>query len=80
MGIILYLARLVAHNNLGLAIGIHGGWVLILASLDTLNCYHYTDKIQGWLIGKKGQPLGSLAGLMVVLLAGILILIFREFN
>ncbi len=74
MGMVLYLARLVAGGNLGLAIGIHGGWVLVLASLDTFDCYDYTDKIQGWIVGKKGQPLGSLAGVGVVLLTGILLL------
>lgn len=71
MGIVLYLARLVAGGNLGLAIGIHGGWVLVLATMDTLNCYHYTDKFQSWIVGKKDQPLGSLAGFTIVTLAGI---------
>jgi membrane protease YdiL (CAAX protease family) len=74
MGMVLYLARLVAGGNLGIAIGIHGGWVLVLASLDTFDCYDYNDQVQGWLVGKKGQPLGSLAGVAVVLLTGILLL------
>ncbi len=73
MGIVLFVSRLVAHGNLGLAIGLHGGWVFVLASLDTLDCYEYTDKFPAWIVGKKTQPLGSIAGLSVVILAGIIL-------
>lgn len=79
MGLVLYLARLVANNHLGLAIGIHGGWVFILGVLDTFDCYSYTDQSKGWIVGKKGQPLGSLAGISIVIIAGIILLFINRY-
>lgn len=68
MGIVLFYARFIDDGNLGLAIGLHGGWVFILACVDTFNIYSYNPSKKDWLIGKKDQPLGSIAGLGVLAL------------
>ncbi|WP_373480476.1 lysostaphin resistance A-like protein [Geminocystis sp.] len=71
MGIVLFYARIINNGSLGLAIGLHGGWVFILACVDTFNLYTYNPLSRGWLIGKKDQPLGSMAGLAVLLLTSL---------
>ncbi len=81
MGMILVGARLVDGGSLGLAIGLHAGWVFSLAYLDTAELYVYTGKGVSWLAGKQGQPLASVAGIMVLLLtAGILVLFNHYLN
>lgn len=71
MGVILVIARLVDHDRLGLAIGLHSGWIFTLSCLDTANLYSFSENIPQWLAGKPGQPLASVAGLMVLLLTGL---------
>lgn len=71
MGIVLFYARFIDDGSLGLAIGLHGGWVFILACIDTFNIYSYNPSEKGWLIGKKDQPLGSIAGLGVLFLTSL---------
>ncbi|BAQ66903.1 CPBP family intramembrane glutamic endopeptidase [Geminocystis sp. NIES-3709] len=68
MGLVLFYARTLNNYSLGLSIGLHGGWVLILACIDTFDLYRYNPDAQSWLIGKKDQPLASIAGLMVLLI------------
>ncbi|BAQ60187.1 abortive infection protein [Geminocystis sp. NIES-3708] len=78
MGIVLFYARIIDGGSLGLAIGLHGGWVFVLACVDTFNLYRYNPSGKSWLIGKKDQPLGSIAGLSVLLLT-ILFLGLKNF-
>jgi hypothetical protein len=73
MGIVLYYARFIDDGSLGLAIGLHGGWVFILACVDTFNLYTYNPSGKSWLIGKKDQPLGSIAGLGVLFLSSLIL-------
>ncbi|WP_308253865.1 type II CAAX endopeptidase family protein [Geminocystis sp. GBBB08] len=77
MGIVLFYARIIDNGSLGLAIGLHGGWVFVLACIDTFNIFSYNPKQKSWLIGKKDQPLGSIAGLGVLLLTS-LFLVFQS--
>lgn len=73
MGMILVGARLVNQNSLGLAMGLHAGWVFSLACLDTGDLYFYTEKATNWLAGEKGKPLASVAGIIVLLFSGIML-------
>ncbi|MBD2394313.1 CPBP family intramembrane metalloprotease [Cyanobacterium aponinum FACHB-4101] len=73
LGLVLFYARIVDDNLLGLAIGLHGGWVLCLAAIDSFNLIDYNSKLPSWIIGNKNQPLGSIAGLLLVLFALLLI-------
>lgn len=74
MGLVLFYARILNDYTIGLSIGLHGGWVFILASVDTFNIYTHNPDMKGWLIGKKDQPLGSVAGLMVLLITTLFLI------
>ncbi|NEQ31036.1 MAG: CPBP family intramembrane metalloprotease [Leptolyngbya sp. SIO4C5] len=73
MGMVLALARWADGGQLGLAWGLHAGWVWGIASLDTAAVFRPTVKSKPWLVGRPGQPL---TGLMTILLmlatAGVL--------
>ncbi|AFZ48439.1 Abortive infection protein [Cyanobacterium stanieri PCC 7202] len=73
MGMVLFYSVYLQDGSIALAVGIHGGWVLSLATLDTLDLYEYDDGVNPWLCGEKGKPLASLAGILVVVLAGLLL-------
>lgn len=64
MGIVLVLARWVDQGQLGLAWGLHAGWVWTLASLDTLSLIHYTGKVPSWITGYDAKPLAGAIGLL----------------
>ena len=65
MGMVLVLARWAGDGSLGLAWGLHTGWIWGIASLDTAEATIRTGKGPQWMIGNPGQPL---AGLMTILL------------
>lgn len=74
MGIVLSLAYSVNSSNLGLAIGLHTGWIWTIASLDTAQLIHYTGKGSEWLTGLNGKPLAGLLGILFLIgTAGILL-------
>ena len=56
MGMVLVLARFVDRGNLGLAWGLHAGWVWAIACLDTAELITYTGKVPDWLTGKNKNP------------------------
>lgn len=62
MGIALVLARNVDQGQLGLAWGLHSGWVWVVASLDTLQWLQPTGKAPSWMTGIAGHPLAGLVG------------------
>ena len=80
MGLVLFYACSITNGNLGLAIGLHSGWVLILACVDTFDLYHYNPNFAGWLVGKKDQPLGSIIGLMVLFITTIFLFFLHQFT
>lgn len=77
LGLVLFYAVIKDGNSLGLAIGLHGGWVLALASVDTFDLVVYNSNLPSWIIGNRERPLGSIAGIMVLLL-GLLIVFFQS--
>ncbi len=72
MGLVLFYSLFI-QGNIALAIGIHGGWILSISFLDTLDVYQYNQDINPLLCGTKGKPLASVAGLMVVVIAGVIL-------
>lgn len=75
MAVVLVLARQVAAGNLGLACGLHAGWIWGLTALDTAALMQYSDRASPWLTGLDGQPLAGLAGgLCLLLTAAALVL------
>ncbi|MDZ8051989.1 MAG: lysostaphin resistance A-like protein [Aulosira sp. ZfuVER01] len=79
MGIVLVFARFADRGNLGLAWGLHAGWVWAIATLDTAELITYTGKVSEWFTGKNKKPLAGLAGIICVLLAGAILWLFLEF-
>jgi membrane protease YdiL (CAAX protease family) len=73
MGIVLVLARWVDGGQLGLAWGLHAGWVWVAANLESLPELQGTGKVPRWVTGVPDQPLASGIGLgyMTVLCFGL---------
>jgi hypothetical protein len=66
MGVVLVIARWADGGSLGLACGLHAGWVWGMASLDTAQLIRYTDRGSEWLTGLKKQPLAGGMGLLLL--------------
>ncbi|MDZ8095191.1 MAG: type II CAAX endopeptidase family protein [Nostoc sp. DedQUE05] len=73
MGMVLVLARFASRGNLGLAWGLHAGWVWAIATIDTAQLITYTGKASDWFTGKNKKPLAGLAGIICVLGTGVII-------
>ena len=74
MGIILVGARLVDHGNLGLASGLHVGWIWGLSCLDSAELIAYTGKGSEWITGLGKQPLAGVAGIICLLGTGAILM------
>lgn len=72
MGIVLVLARFADNGSLGLAWGLHAGWVWSIASIDTLNLLDYTDNME-WITGKNNKPLAGVAGIFCMVITGTIL-------
>jgi membrane protease YdiL (CAAX protease family) len=79
MGMVLVLARFVDHGNLGLAWGLHAGWVWAIACLDTAELITYTGKVPEWFTGKNKKPLAGAAGIVCLLLTGLILYFFSAY-
>lgn len=79
MGMVLVLARFAASGNLGLAWGLHAGWIWAIATLDTAQLITYTGKVSDWFTGKNKKPLAGLAGIICVLGTGVIIWLFSRY-
>ncbi|WAL59079.1 CPBP family intramembrane glutamic endopeptidase [Thermocoleostomius sinensis] len=71
MGMVLSLARWADQGQLGLAIGLHAGWIWTLASCDRWHLVHYSNQTAKWLTGFDNHPLAGVMGLGFLLLTGI---------
>jgi membrane protease YdiL (CAAX protease family) len=76
MGFVLILAYKIDNNSIGLAWGLHAGWIWGLTCLDTSGAISYTDKGSPWLVGWYQQPLAGLMGILCLLVtAGLVVLL-----
>jgi uncharacterized protein len=64
MGMVLVLARWLDGGRLGVAIGLHAGWIWGMASLDSAQLVAYTGKASEWLTGLAGKPLAGILGIV----------------
>jgi hypothetical protein len=76
MGMVLVLARWIDSGNLGLAWGLHAGWIWGLSSLDAAELISYPDKSPKWFTGWANKPLAGMAGAICLLLTGGLLFLF----
>ncbi len=79
MGMVLVLARFTDGGNLGIAWGLHAGWVWAIACLDTAELITYTGKVPEWLTGKNKKPLAGAAGIVCLLLTGVILWFFSAY-
>ncbi|MDR9893633.1 CPBP family intramembrane metalloprotease [Aetokthonos hydrillicola Thurmond2011] len=77
MGMVLVFARFVDGGILGLAWGLHAGWVWAIACLDTAQLITYTGKVPEWVTGKNNKPLAGLAGIACLLLTAAILWLFH---
>ncbi|MGM3309425.1 lysostaphin resistance A-like protein [Anabaena sp. WFMT] len=78
MGMVLVVARVAEHNNLGIAWGLHAGWVWAIATIDTAELITYTGKVSEVFTGKNKKPLAGLTGVLCVLGTGVMIWLFSQ--
>jgi hypothetical protein len=64
MGMVLVLARWLDSNALGLAWGLHAGWVWAIASLDATAVIDSTGRVPQWLTGLGNKPLAGAIGIL----------------
>ncbi|HIK15690.1 MAG TPA: CPBP family intramembrane metalloprotease [Leptolyngbyaceae cyanobacterium M33_DOE_097] len=74
MGIVLAITAWAIDGEVGLACGLHAGWVWALATLDSAQLTQQTEAAPLWITGKQGQVLTGLAGLSLLTLTGLGIL------
>ncbi len=80
MGMVLVLARFIDGGSLGLAWGLHTGWVWAIASLDTAQLITYTGISPEWVTGKNGKPLAGVAGIFCLLATGAILWLLSAEN
>lgn len=76
MGMILVFARFVDGGNLGLAWGLHSGWVWVIATIDTVGIIDYTGNVSEFVTGKYNKPLAGAAGIACLLLSAGMLCLF----
>lgn len=73
MGMVLTLACVYNQGQLGLAIGLHAGWIWGMTSLQTLGTLTYTRQVPQGITGIADQPLAGVMGIiMLLMVAGLL--------
>lgn len=73
MGMVLVLARWVDGGSLGLACGLHAGWIWAIASLDAMEAIAYTGRGSSWLTGLGSKPLAGVMGILFLLATGAIL-------
>ena len=76
MGMVLILSRVTDGGSLGLAWGLHAGWIWAIASTDTAQLIKYTGIAPEWVTGRNQKPLAGMAGILCLLLTGLILWIF----
>lgn len=75
MGMILVLGTITLEGNIGLAWGLHTGWIFGLTCLDGAELISYNTDSKNWLTGINREPLAGLFGILCLLLTGIVLLV-----
>ncbi|MDF5733568.1 MAG: type II CAAX endopeptidase family protein [Rhizonema sp. PD38] len=80
MGMVLVLARLADGGSLGLAWGLHAGWIWAIASTDTAQLIKYTGIAPEWVTGQNQKPLAGMAGIVCLLLTGLIMVFLCKYS
>ncbi|MBD2090543.1 CPBP family intramembrane metalloprotease [Microcoleus sp. FACHB-1515] len=73
MGMVLSLARWTDGGQIGLAWGLHAGWIWGIASLDATGAIAHPQGKLAWLTGLDGKPLAGGMGLLFLLGTGFVL-------
>lgn len=73
MGMVLSLARWTDGGQIGLAWGLHAGWIWGIASLDATGAIAYPLGNLTYLTGLDGKPLAGIMGLLFLLGTGFVL-------
>ncbi len=73
MGMVLAGARLIDNGNLGLALGLHSGWIFGLSCIDSAQLITYNKQAKSWIIGFYQQPLAGVAGIFCMLATAVVL-------
>ncbi len=75
MGGVLALARWVDGGNLGLAWGLHTGWIWGLMGLEATDVLKKKEisLMPWWVSGLDGQPLSGLMGILIMVITGLML-------
>lgn len=79
MGMVLVIARTIAHNSLYLAVGLHTGWIWGLTCIDSAQLVTYKHQ-NHWMTGINQQPLAGLAGFLCLGITGVALWGWRLIN
>ncbi|MEG4317641.1 MULTISPECIES: type II CAAX endopeptidase family protein [unclassified Microcoleus] len=74
MGMVLTLARIADNGSLGLAIGLHAGWIWGITTVDTEGIINQTGRIPEWITGIGAKPLAGAAGILLLLATAAVLL------
>ncbi|NEO99727.1 MAG: CPBP family intramembrane metalloprotease [Symploca sp. SIO2E9] len=80
MGMVLVLARWADSDNLGLAWGLHTGWIWGLTCLQEAELIAYTGKGPSWMTGWGNNPLAGVIGFLCLLGVGCLLLLLGRYQ
>lgn len=80
MGMVLSFACACNQGSLGLAIGLHAGWIWGIASLDALGGVIPTQRVPQWVTGLAAKPLAGVVGILMLLLVAILLGIVSDLD
>ena len=80
MGMVLVLARWLDHGSLGLAWGLHAGWIWSFTCLENAKLISPTGKGPTWMTGWQGNPLAGVAGFICLLGVGFLLLLLSDYS
>lgn len=64
MGAVLLLARRSSMGQLGLALGLHAGWIWGITLINTVKWVEYTGLVPAWVTGVDNNPLAGAVGLL----------------
>ncbi len=78
MGMVLTLARIADNGSLGLAIGLHAGWILGITTVDTAQVINQTNKVPEWITGIGAKPLAGAAGILLLLATAAVLLLIKN--
>lgn len=71
MGLVLSEACWATGGNLGLAWGLHAGWIMAIASLEIAGAMESAERVPAWVTGLDGKPLAGALGLLLMLITAI---------